>query len=208
MLFVWPPQLQSTTLSGGPVVTICNRLSSLSSPRPVHTVCGKKPLPLPFNETERNGPFMIRSSSVRGLCVFAVRFESVLIKYYYILIALSALACGSLWFLLKSATRSLNHTLSLRTFFLLFLATLAKLHGRPWLQTGSRLLYTGRREALFEFESKWFSKFNLYARTVCSKCLATLSQNCTAGHGFRLDLDFFTRAGVRRYLNSNANKNI
>ena len=35
--------------------------------------------------------------------------------------------------------------------------------------------------------------------------LATLSQNCTAGHGFRLDLDFFTRAGVRRYLNSNAN---
>ena len=21
------------------------------------TVCGKKPLPLPFNETERNGPF-------------------------------------------------------------------------------------------------------------------------------------------------------
>ena len=32
-----------------------------------------------------------------------------------------------------------------------------------------------------------------------------LSQNCTAGHGFRLDLDFFTRAGVRRYLNSNAN---
>ena len=35
--------------------------------------------------------------------------------------------------------------------------------------------------------------------------LATLSQNCTAGHGFRLDLDFFTRAGVRRYLNLNTN---
>ena len=32
-----------------------------------------------------------------------------------------------------------------------------------------------------------------------------LSQNCTAGHGFILDLDFFTRVGVRRYLNSNAN---
>ena len=86
---------------------------------------------------KRNGPFTIRSSSVRGPCVFAVRFESVLIKYYYIHIALSA-----------SATRSLNHTLSLRTFLLLF--------------------------------------------------LATLSQNYTAGHGFRLNLDFFTRAGVRR----------
>ena len=106
---------------------------------------------------KRNGPFTIRSSSVRGPCVFVVRFESVLIKYYYIRTALSALARGSLWFLLKSATRSrsLNHALSLRTFFLLF--------------------------------------------------LATLSQNCTAGHGFRLDLDFFTRAGVRRYLNSNGN---
>ena len=62
----------------------------------VCTVCGKKPLPLPFNETERNGPFTIRSSSVRGPCVFAVRFESVLIKYYYIRTALSALARGSL----------------------------------------------------------------------------------------------------------------
>ena len=48
-------------------------------------------------------------------------------------------------------------------------------------------------------------KINLYARTVCAKCLANLAQNCTAGHGFRLDLDFFTRAGVRRYLNSNGN---
>ena len=46
------------------------------------TVCSKKPLPLPFNETERNGPFTIHSSSVRGPCVFAVHFESVLIKYY------------------------------------------------------------------------------------------------------------------------------
>ena len=45
---------------------------------------------------KRNGPFTIRSSSVRGPCVFAVRFESVLIKYYYIRIALSALARGSL----------------------------------------------------------------------------------------------------------------
>ena len=61
-----------------------------------YTVCGKKTLPLPFNETERNGPFTIRSSSVRGPCVFAVRFESVLIKYYYIRIVLSALARGSL----------------------------------------------------------------------------------------------------------------
>ena len=60
---------------------------------------------LPFNETERNGtgrlmkrngPFTIRSSSVQGPCVFAVRFESVLIKYYYIRTALSALAHGSL----------------------------------------------------------------------------------------------------------------
>ena len=34
---------------------------------------------------KRNGPFTIRSSSVRGPCIFAVRFESVLIKYYYIL---------------------------------------------------------------------------------------------------------------------------
>ena len=52
------------------------------------TVCAKKTLPLPFNETERNGPFneteravhdpfFIRSSSVRGPCVFSVRFESV-----------------------------------------------------------------------------------------------------------------------------------
>ena len=40
---------------------------------------------------------------------------------------------------------------------------------------------------------------------MCAKCLATLSQNCTASHGFRLDLNFFTRAGVRRYLNSNGN---
>ena len=40
----------------------------------VSTVCGKKTLPLPFNETERAGPFTIRSSSVRGPCVFAVRF--------------------------------------------------------------------------------------------------------------------------------------
>ena len=51
----------------------------------------QKKLPLPFNETERNGPFneteravhnpfFIRSSSVRGPCVFSVRFESVLIK--------------------------------------------------------------------------------------------------------------------------------
>ena len=84
--------------------------------------------------------------------------------------------------------------------------SLAKLHGRSWLQTGSRLLYTGRREALFEFECKSFLKINFYARTVCAKCLATLSQNCTAGHGFRLDLDFFTRAGVRCYLNSNVKK--
>ena len=45
---------------------------------------------------KRNGPFTIRFSSVRGPCVFAVRFESVLIKYYYIRIALSALARGSL----------------------------------------------------------------------------------------------------------------
>ena len=45
---------------------------------------------------KRNGPFTIRSSSVRGPCVFAVRFESVLIKYYYIRTALSALAHGSL----------------------------------------------------------------------------------------------------------------
>ena len=29
--------------------------------------------------------------------------------------------------------------------------------------------------------------------------------NCMAGHGFRLDLDFFTWADMRRYLNSNAN---
>ena len=125
----------------------------------VCTVYGKKPSRLmKRNGTgrlmKRNGPFTIRSSSVRGPCVFAVRFESVLIKYYYIRTALSALARGSLWFLLKSATRSLNHALSLRNFFLLF--------------------------------------------------LATLSQNCKAGHGFRLGLDFFTRAGVRRYLNSNA----
>ena len=95
---------------------------------------------------KRDGPFTIRSSA----CVFSVHFESVLIKYYYIRIAQSALARGSLCFLLKSATRSLNPTLSLRTFFILF--------------------------------------------------LATLSQNCTAGHGFRLDLDFFTQAGVRRYV--------
>ena len=69
----------------------------------LRTVCGKKPFP--FNETERNGtgrlmkrngPFTIRSSSVQGPCVFAVRFESVLIKYYYIRTALSALAHGSL----------------------------------------------------------------------------------------------------------------
>ena len=45
---------------------------------------------------KRNGPFTIRSSSVRGPCVFSVRFESVLIKYYYIRIALSALTHGSL----------------------------------------------------------------------------------------------------------------
>ena len=67
------------------------------------TVYGKKTFP--FNETERNGtgrlmkrngPFTFRSSSVQGPCVFAVRFESVLIKYYYIRTALSALAHGSL----------------------------------------------------------------------------------------------------------------
>ena len=122
----------------------------------IYTVCGKKKKKTSrCRLMKRNGPFTIRSSSIRGPCVFAVRFESVLIKYYYNRIALSALARGSLLFLLKSATRSLNHTLSLRTFVLLF--------------------------------------------------LGTLSQNCTAGHGFRLDLDFFTRAGVRRYLNSNTN---
>ena len=49
-------------------------------------------------------------------------------------------------------------------------------------------------------------KQTLSLRTFSLLFLATLSQNCTAGHGFRLDLDFFTRAGVRRYLNSNANK--
>ena len=49
-------------------------------------------------------------------------------------------------------------------------------------------------------------KQTLSLRTYFLLFLATLSQNCTAGHGFRLDLDFFTRAGVRRYLNSNANK--
>ena len=48
-------------------------------------------------------------------------------------------------------------------------------------------------------------KQTLSLRTFFLLFLATLSQNCTAGHGFRLDLDFFTRAGVRRYLNSNAN---
>ena len=45
---------------------------------------------------KRNRPFTIRSSSVRGPCIFAVRFESVLIKYYYIRIAQSVLARGSL----------------------------------------------------------------------------------------------------------------
>ena len=65
------------------------------------TVCGKKTLPLPFNETERavHDPFEVRAY-----------LPSVLIKYYYIRIALSALARGSLLFLLKSATCSLNHT--------------------------------------------------------------------------------------------------
>ena len=48
-------------------------------------------------------------------------------------------------------------------------------------------------------------KQTLSLRTYFLLFLATLSQNCTAGHGFRLDLDFFTWAGVRRYLNSNAN---
>ena len=48
-------------------------------------------------------------------------------------------------------------------------------------------------------------KQTLSLRTFFLLFLATLSQNCTAGHNFRLDLDFFTRAGVRRYLNSNAN---
>ena len=48
-------------------------------------------------------------------------------------------------------------------------------------------------------------KQTLSLRTYFLLFLATLAQNCTAGHGFRLDLDFFTRAGVRRYLNSNAN---
>ena len=48
-------------------------------------------------------------------------------------------------------------------------------------------------------------KQTLSLRTFFLLFLATLSQNCTAGHGFRLDLDFFTWAGVRRYLNSNAN---
>ena len=47
-------------------------------------------------------------------------------------------------------------------------------------------------------------KQTLSLRTFILLFLATPSQNCTAGHGFRLDLDFFTRAGVRRYLNSNA----
>ena len=70
----------------------------------IHTVYIRQKT-LPFNETERNGtgrlmkrngPFTIRSSSVRGPCVFAVRFESVLIKYYYIRTALSALGRGSL----------------------------------------------------------------------------------------------------------------
>ena len=47
--------------------------------------------------------------------------------------------------------------------------SLAKLHGRSWLQTGSRLLYTGRREALFEFKPKYFFKINLFARSyVCA----------------------------------------
>ena len=76
--------------------------------RYVRTVCAKKNLPLPFNETEWNGPFNeteravhdpfeVRAYwAVRGLCVFSVRFESVLIEYYYILIAQSALARGSL----------------------------------------------------------------------------------------------------------------
>ena len=111
------------------------------------------------NGTERAVKWNGTGRSRSVLHPFEVRayLSSVLIKYYYIRTALSALARGSLWFLLKSVTRSrsLNHALSLRTFFLLF--------------------------------------------------LATLSQNCTAGHGFRLDLDFFTRAGVRRYLNSNGN---
>ena len=48
-------------------------------------------------------------------------------------------------------------------------------------------------------------KQTLSLRTFSLLFLATLSQNCTACRGFRLDLDFFTRAGVRRYLNSNAN---
>ena len=48
-------------------------------------------------------------------------------------------------------------------------------------------------------------KHTLSLRTFSSLFLATFSQNCTAGHGFRPDLDFFIRAGVRRYLNSNAN---
>ena len=45
---------------------------------------------------KRNGSFTIRSSSVRGPCLFSIRFESVLIKYYYIRIVQSALARGSL----------------------------------------------------------------------------------------------------------------
>ena len=69
----------------------------------------------------------------------------------------TALARGSLLFLLKSVTRSsITHLV-----YILFppvpCDSLAKLHGRSWLQTGSRL-YTGRREALFEFKWKQFKK--------------------------------------------------
>ena len=55
----------------------------------------KKTLPLPFNETERNGsfPFNNISLSVLDPCVFSVRFGFFLI---YFRVAQSALVRGSL----------------------------------------------------------------------------------------------------------------
>ena len=40
-----------------------------------YTVCGKKPLPLPFNETERNGPFNETERAVHD--PFFIRARSV-----------------------------------------------------------------------------------------------------------------------------------
>ena len=139
---------------------------------------------------------MIRSQFVRGLCVFSVRFESVLI---YFCVAQSVLAHGSLNVRFCSCSFRLSRSTALRV----MASTLDRAQLLDYKRAGVI--------ALFEIRDGYLRhtsiKFNCYTRVVrtCS-CSFRLSHSTalqvmdsTLDRAQLLDC---TRAGVRRHLKS------